>query len=81
MAAKQEVSSITTYIYASRLIFSPIEFNRHLFHILGIQEVPSITTDIAANQLLLCLCRFWYVKNSMAPFILWLGDPIWPPIL
>ena len=28
------------------------------FNMAAKQEVPSITTDIAANQLLLCLCRF-----------------------
>ena len=52
------------------------EFNGAIYFILwgfnmaAKQEVPSITTDSAANQLFLCLCRFRYVKNPMAPFIL-----------
>ena len=47
MVAKQEVASITTYIYASRLIFS--------------------------------IYRFEWVTSSMAPFILYFGESIWPP--
>ena len=39
------------------------------------QKVPSIATDIDANQLFLWLCRFRFVTNSLAPFILWFADP------
>ena len=82
MVAKQEVASITTYIYASRLIFSIYRFEWVTSSMAPFiiyfgdsiwppnrKEVPLITTDIDANQLFLCLCRFSYVTNSMAPFI------------
>ena len=44
------------------------------------QEAASIITYIYPNRLIFLLCRFLCLTNTMAPFIFYFDDPIWPPI-
>ena len=43
------------------------------------QEVASISTYSYPNRLIFILFRFYRMTNSMAPFIFYFDDPIWPP--